>query len=45
MNTVEYKDEQEYYGDLKDSQPRKNRKHNYHPTLDRSMTESYKVSM
>lgn len=44
MNTTESEDEQEYYRNLKNSQPRK-KGENYYSTLDRSMTITYKVSV
>lgn len=43
MTTMEPKDEQEYYRDFKNSQPRKKGK-NYYSTSYRGMTKSYKVS-
>lgn len=44
MNTTKSKDEQEYYRDLKNSQPRE-KGENYYSTLDRGMTITYKVSV
>lgn len=42
MNTMESKDNQEYYRDLKNPRPRKKGEYCY-STLDRGMTESYHV--